>query len=664
MFYFSKSKHLDFASLHQAADKLAASFPPVKKRRRLRRAYKILKYFGLTIIALCFIVLILFSGKILSLRELYGQAISGQSNLEQAVVLSQNNKLSEAMILAKEADNNFSFSINKLNEIKDDYFINKIPLVLSQLTDIENLLITAQFLSKAVYGGASFGNNLENLLSGNQGLNFSKFSPEEKHKVLEKIFESTPELNGIKADLDLAYLNLEQVNLGGALFPLQGKIKQIKDQIYDARLILEKAVPMSQLLPALAGYPNQADYLVMLQNNDELRPTGGFLGTYGILELQDGEIINFNTHDIYQLDMPVKDLINVIPPEAIKKYLVPKWYMRDANWSPDWPTAAQKIDWFYQAESRLNPAAEIISEFNGVIALTPKLITDFLGLIGPVTVEGQSYNQENFQDLLQYRVEKGYVDLGVSSWNRKEVISEIGKELKNRIFDLPPAGWFKAINIMLDNLATKNLLLYLTDNQLENIVVDNGWGGEIKTVFGDYVMVVDANLAALKTDAVMNRSLKYEINQGVNGFFSKLTLGYAHQGKADWKTSAYKSYTRIYVPLGSQLIKISGYDLSEVDVGSELGKTWFGLYLEVQPGEIKTLTIDYRLPSLALGPKKYELYLQKQPGKEINETIVDLSFLNDIKSYSQASLYMQKIGSANMKWEGDMNIERSFEVFF
>ena len=664
MFQLSKSKHINFVKLHREMDNLTGHFPFVKKRRRLKRIYKILKYFGLTVVALCLIILILFSAEIFSFRELYRQAMSGQKNLEQAVVLAKYDKLSEAMASASAAENNFDFSASRLGEIKANYFANKSAFILSQLNDLERLLIAARFLSQAVYSGASFGHSLENLLVGDKKFNFSKFSPEEKHRVLGKIFESAPELNGIKADLDLAYLSLDQVETNGLLFLFKDKVGQIKNQIGEAELILEKAVPLSQLLPALAGYPNQVKYLVMLENSDELRPTGGFLGTYGILEIQDGEISDFTTHDIYHLDMPVKDKINITPPEPIKKYLVPKWYLRDANWSPDWPTAAKKIDWFYQTESRLNPTAEKITEFNGVIALTPKLITDFLKIIGSVTVEGQSYDQTNFQNLLEYRVEKGYVDLGVSSWNRKEVIGEITKEIKNKIFDLPPADWSKAVTVVLDNLATKNLLLYLADNQLENIAVENGWAGEIKAVTGDYLMVVDANLGALKTDAVMNRSLRYEVNQGSNGLFSKLNLNYAHHGKPDWKTSEYKTYTRVYVPLGSQLIKISGYELSQIDIGSEAGKTWFGFYLTVQPGEIKNLMVEYKLPALISSPKNYELYLQKQPGKEINDLRVDFNFISDIKSYNPASLSIKKVSPERIKWEGDLNIDRSFRIEF
>ena len=159
--------------------------------------------------------------------------------------------------------------------------------------------------------------------------------------------------------------------------------------------------------------------------------------------------------------------------------------MRDANWSPDWPTAAKTINRFYQTESVLNPEAEKILEFSGVLAITPKLITDFLKITGPITVEGQDYDENNFHDLLQYRVERGYMVLGVSNWHRKEVIGEISKKLKIKILDLPPREWSEIINTAINNLTEKNLLFYLVDNQLESIAAQNGWAGEIKNYYGD-----------------------------------------------------------------------------------------------------------------------------------------------------------------------------------
>lgn len=637
-------------------------FPPVRKRRRLRRIYKFLKYFGLTIVALCLILLILFSAQILSLREFYRQGISGQANLEQAIISAEQDEFGQAMVLAKAAEDNFTSLTGELSQIKNNRLAGYFPFIMDQFNGLEGLLVANRFLSRAVYDGASFGKNLANLITGDKKLNFSQFSPAERRQVLAKIFESTPELNGIKADLALAYIGLDQINTANVFFPLKEKIIQTKKNINEASQTLEKTVSLSQLLPVLAGYPSPTNFLVVLQDNNELRPTGGILDTYGILQFKDGDIASFKTRDTYSLDTPVKDKVKVVPPEPIKKYLADPpangWSLRDANWSPDWPTAAQKIDWFYKKESGLNPAAEKISESNGVIALTPKLITDFLRIAGPVSVQGQTYDQTNFQALLKP------LEKNVFSWPRKEIIGEIIKELKNKIFSWPTKDWPKAVNLLADNLATKDLLFYLTDKQLENIALANGWGGEIKSTVGDYLMVVDANLSNARIDALLNRGLEYKVEQGANGLFSKLTLNYAYRGAADQGVGIYKSYTRVYAPLGSQLTKVSGYELNKIEVGNELGKTWFGFYFEVEPGKIKNLTLEYKLPVLASAPKQYELYLQKQPGKEINYAKVDLSFLNDIKSYSPTSLYMLKPSPDKISWEGDLNLDRSFEVRF
>jgi hypothetical protein len=661
---FNRKKHLDFLALQQTADGLIGKIPFVKKRRRLNFAYKIFKYLCLTAVFLFLLFLILVASQITDLKQIYNQASLGKNNLEQAVIFAKQNDFEEAAELAKLAEDNFNLSINKLNKIKSNVFINNVPFALSQLNDAESLLVAVQFLSKAVASGAEFGQSLEAIITGDKEFNFSQLTVTEKRELLKKIFESSPELNGIKADLDLAYISLDQAGTSGILFILKDKLIQAKEQINEASSLLTKAVPLSQMIPALAGYPEEVNYLVLLQNNDELRPTGGFLGTYGVLKIKNGDIVSFDTHDIYHLDMPVQDKMNVEPPEPIKKYLNKKWYLRDANWSPDWPTSAKMINGFYQTESSLNPENKEVIKFSGVLAITPKLITDFLKITGPITVEGQAYNENNFQDLLQYRVEKGYVNLGVSSWQRKEVISEISKELKIKIFDLPPSQWSGIINILIDNLSQKNLLFYLTDSQLENIAIENGWAGEVKNYYGDYFMVVDANLAALKTDAVMNRSINYQTIEGSNGLFSKLTINYAHNGKVDWKTSAYKSYTRVYVPLGSQLIKISGYENKNIDVGDELGKTWFGFYLVVEPGKISNITLEYKLPSSVMSNNNYSLYIQKQPGKELDNLSVDLSFKNGIKSYSPASLSMKKINPTRMKWSGDLGIDRDFEIKF
>ncbi|MEK7203064.1 MAG: DUF4012 domain-containing protein [Patescibacteria group bacterium] len=626
---------------------------------------KIIKYLSLIILGIFVFFIIFLAINFFAIKQIYLETMFGKNNLEQAVAFTQMQNFSQAKVFAQNSGDNFLNAITGVEQLKDSLLIKYLPYLKNQINNAEYLLTSTEFLSQSINQSASFGLDLENSIGGKK-LTFSKFSRKEKQNILQRLYRATPELNGLKANINLALINLEQVNLDGWFFSWKDQINELKKQLSQAKLFLEKITPVSELLPAIAGYPEKAKFLIILQNNDELRPTGGFIGTYGIVEVDSGDITEFVTHDIYHLDMPIKDKLRVAPPEPLKKYLsVDYWYARDANWSPDWPTSAKKIDWFYQIENKLNGQAEQ-EKFSGIIAITPQVIIDLLTITGPIEIDNVSYDKDNFQELLQYKVERGYISLGVPSWQRKEVIGEIAKELKIKLFDLPAKQWPKILAILNNNLDAKNILIYLADPAGQNLIKQQSWAGEIKNIKGDYLMVVDANMAALKTDAVINRGMEYKVDQSANGLFAKLKINYAHQGTFDWKTTRYRTWTRVYAPLGSQLIKTSGFADNKVVVVNELGKTSFGGFISIEPGKIGSLYLEYKLPDdlNKLANNNYNLYIQKQPGSSANQMVVDLNFLNSVKSYSPATLYTRKISPVEIKWEGDLKIDRSFNVNF
>jgi hypothetical protein len=281
--------------------------------------------------------------------------------------------------------------------------------------------------------------------------------------------------------------------------------------------------------------------------------------------------------------------------------------------------------------------------------------------------------QEESENLIQraaskYKVEKGYEQLGVSSWQRKEVVGEIAKVIKQRLLDLPLSRWPELIKVISDNVARKNILLYSRDPALQKLIREQGWSGEVRHDWGDSLMVVDANMAALKTDAVMDRQIDYRVQEENNSLQANLVVRYSHGGKFDWKTTRYRTYTRVYVPSGSHLIKADGFSQGEVEVGEEFGKTYFGAFLSVEPGAIGQLSFTYELPSALYENMKqyhnYRLTIQKQPGKQVSKLSVDLGFLNEIKSYSPANFYSEATDHKHLKSQGDLNIDRSFFLNF
>ncbi len=224
------------------------------------------------------------------------------------------------------------------------------------------------------------------------------------------------------------------------------------------------------------------------------------------------------------------------------------------------------------------------------------------------------------------------------------------------------------LDIFTNNLNRKNVLVYSTNKPITAYLQKNNWTGEVEQTTNDYVMVIDANLAALKTDAVMNRNLDYRLEETNEGLMAHLTINYANVGKYTWKTGKYQTYTRIYVPRGSKLKKAAGFFGTEQDltIGEELGKTYFGGWLEIEPGKIGNLSFDYLLPDniwQLVRTKNYQLTLQKQPGSNIQDLRVKLIFNNKIKTYQPQSLHAALSGN-QISWKDSLDTDKHFSVSF
>ncbi|MEI7497906.1 MAG: DUF4012 domain-containing protein [Candidatus Falkowbacteria bacterium] len=671
MFRYSRSNHPNFVKLYHQAEQFYQNLPLIKKTRRQKRLFFVLRVTAYCATAL-FLFLFLFAAiNFLQYKLIYGQAVSGRNSLTEAIALIKIGDYKNASIKAARANADLSSAFANLQQNEDSIVVKLITPIRHEVGQVKVLVGAASMLAQSTVIATSFGQELTGLLENSKQLTYASLTKEEKRRVLARLSQSAPELAGIKANLSLAVMNLNQIDYYGVLWPFMDKITEIKKQSILAIDVLDKFAPISQVLPELSGYPNSATYLVLFQNNDELRPTGGFLGTYGIAQIDLGDITRFDTHDIYHIDMPVSEKLNIAPPEPLKQYLNKKWYMRDANWSPDWPTSARQIEWFYQTENRMLAPKDNINKFDGkftgVIAITPKLVTDLLELSGPIIIDGQEYNSVNFVDLLQYRVEKGYVQLGVSSWQRKEVIGRILSELKIRLLNLPVEKWQTIFDTLTKNLAQKNIQMYSNNQAVYGIFNEQGWTGSMSQTTGDYLMVVDANMASLKTDRVIDRAIRYQIAEQNNELHSTVIVQYAHKGQqADWKTSKYKSYTRIYLPAGVTIKKSNGCT-KPIEISSELNKTVIGCLVEVDFGQITTIGLEYDLPTNMVEAVKkgdYTLYVQRQAGNDIKDFTFDASFKNSIKSYNPVGLSVQWFYGNRINWQTDLLTDKLFTLTF
>lgn len=549
-----------------------------------------------------------------SLKMAYGYGASGQAHISAAenLIYSQNFKhAAEELALA---ENDFGGAAKILKNLENAALF-KNRLIKNQLLVAENILSIGQETASAIKSIVIVGQQVVDILH-KKNISFADISAAEKAQVLFVIASSTDKFEQAETEFISAGRQLEEINRLHPIFLFDKMVNPLQQKIPKLRKAVASLVTISRILPAFSGYPDAQTYLLIFENNRELRPTGGFIGTYGILKIKNAAIDSIFTDNSYNLDQPAQSYLNIAPPLPIKDYLKqPKWFFRDSNWSPDFPTAAAHMQWFYYQEKGKE-------KLNGVIAFTPNLIEDLLGYLGAFTVDGLNFTKQNFFDQLEYQVEYGYYKQGIPDSQRKDIIGDLAKQMIAKLYLLPMNQWPDVLDIIAKAMREKQVLVYFNNPDFQALAMAKSWTGEVKQFDGDYFMLVDSNMGALKTDAVMERAINYNLTQTEqNEMMAQVAVDYKNNGLADWKTSRYRTYTRLYAPAGSEImsIKISGQEVKKekIDVYDELGKTGFGVFFEVGLRSSQQIIWQYKLPANIAEQVRngnYSLLAQKQPG--------------------------------------------------
>jgi len=503
---------------------------------------------------------------------------------------------------------------------------------------------------------------------------FSELTSEKKQAILGALERSAPRLARSVTRIDEALATLDEVPadvIGEELFE---EIEAAKTKLRSVRSSLAALAVAAEHLPSFLGYPEQKRYLVFFQNNTELRPTGGFLGVFALVEVKDAEMLSATAEDIYALDGPSEKTDRPSPPEPIQKYIrIYQWYLRDANWSPDFPVSAELMDQFYFEEATF--AGRNPQPIDGIVTITPQLASDLLRIIGPITIGDKTFDANNLVDELEFAVEVGFRDEGIPVFARKTIVGDLMEEMMERLTALPLSRLVVALQAVERNLTESHILLWMKNQNLQSFITDLDWGGRLHGVDGDYVSVIDANLAALKSDHAMSRSINYSIDPVDGGYEARVAVTYVHGGGFDWKTTRYRTYTRTYVPAGSELVRVEGaLDDDKLrspsgkpgtpDVYDELGRRAFGAFISIEPGTTGTLTFVYRLPPDVvddINRGEYKLYFEKQPGTEAHGLTLLLNFGKKLTKARPAE-EPYEFGDSHYKYSTDLRVDREFEV--
>ncbi len=417
------------------------------------------------------------------------------------------------------------------------------------------------------------------------------------------------------------------------------------------------------------GFEEDKHILFLFLNNTELRPGGGFIGSYAVVRTSRGTPHLLKVEGTEIIDNLAVSFLDTVPPRPIKDYLgVEKWYFRDSNWSPDFALSSQKSVEIYGKEKGL--AAD---EIDYVLGVTPTVIKEILKITGPIKAGGMEFNEENFVEKLQWEVEYGYTKQGISFDDRKQVLKDLTREILIN-FGRDFLKYNKELMALAKKmLEEKQIIIYALDEKMQENSRLGGWSGEIKETKGDYLLWADANLGALKTDLAIERNLSYTITPTTSGYIAKVSMIYDHKGSFDWRTTRYRTYARVFVPKGSRLIKTTGAMFKEksseapiIEEGLEKDKMWFGTFIAIEPGKKGELSFEFYLaPQIVslIESGKYDLLVQKQIGTLSHGLTLVLDFDKKISNALPAE-DPSDFGDNVYKIKTNLRLDKVFNVDF
>jgi hypothetical protein len=410
---------------------------------------------------------------------------------------------------------------------------------------------------------------------------------------------------------------------------LIGQVESVRDamrtRIDKYGPVLDTYVRVSGRLPAILGWDGPRRYLVLTQDPAELRPSGGLIGSYGLISFDKGHITERRFLNVSLLDGK-NDYPFVKPPQELADYLLgptQSWQLADAGWSPDFPTSAQDALRIYTNESG-------DARIDGVFAITTHTIDELLKITGPINVPEYDVTIASGETTLKVlQLTRAPRKPGEDA---KAFLAVFADRLFGVLLALPAGRWGDVIGAS-GTIGQEHLLLaWFRDATDQAFTAEGGFGGAIRQDQGDFIYPVESNVApASKLNAWTTRTMDLAVQIDAVGN-ARNTLTTTWENRVDTPDGAtylamtnvggriLGMYFRVLVPERSRVESVAGGGSTPVTnpavVEDEAGRLAIGTYLKIPPGQTSlayTWTSPYAASVDATGGT-YRLTIQAQPG--------------------------------------------------
>ena len=212
---------------------------------------------------------------------------------------------------------------------------------------------------------------------------------------------------------------LAAIDTDSLVGPLRGPVGELTTKVDSVESVAQNADLAAELLPDLLGARGPRHYLLMNQNNAEIRSTGGIVGSFAVITADQGRVTlgtQGSIQDLPPLDEPL------LPLTADELESFPSSIgtdIRDVNITPDFPRTAAL------AQSLVENRFDV--DLDGVLSVDPVAVSHLLAGTGPIELDsGQILDEDNAVDLLLHDV---YTDI-----DDIEAQDEFFEQANDRIF--------------------------------------------------------------------------------------------------------------------------------------------------------------------------------------------------------------------------------------
>lgn len=479
------------------------------------------------------------------------------------------------------------------------------------------------------------------------------------NSLLLRSYHNISELDArLHADLPLAdSLNSESKLPTPSLYTATSLLKP---QLFTAHKLVSQ-------LPTLLGFDRKKTFLILIQNNHELRPTGGFVSAFTLVTFDKGQLLDVKTQSVYSADNQLKG--HVEPPPPIKQYLGENnWYLRDVNWDPDFPTTAKRAGWFVDKE--------INQPVDGVVSLDLYAIKTLLEYVGPIHIDqyNETIDHLNFLERVQYQVET------TPNNTHSDYLGNITDSLFQQIVALDTKTLLSVTKPTLELINQKHIMFFPFDTNTQSSLTELNWSGELKSFdcqqfvkskacVSDYLAIIEANVGVNKSNYFISRKIEQHTQITTQGsVIREVTITHHNTSPSDnWPGGPYRNYLRLYLPPNTTLrsVKINSQVIptKDISISQEHGKSTIGFLIVTNPNSTTTTDISYQLESklAPTSPVAYSLLFQKQPGTNNDPVKFTLNFPTTYQLVTSKPAAQSKPGSLELNTNQLSDLIYSFE---